>query len=74
MTDNEKKIDALEAMFPAVSGSAFANAREAVLASGQAVFETSNGIIYEVSPDGHRKPVKQIQPPVHVGHGTFVIE
>ena len=74
MPDNEKKIEVLEAIFPAVSGSAFTNAREHVLASGQSIFETSNGTIYEVFPDGRRIAVKQIQPPVQVGNRTFIIQ
>jgi hypothetical protein len=61
MSDHD--IQQLESRFPAVSGSAFAAARDAVLASGQSVLQSENGVIYEVFPDGRRVPVKKIEPP-----------
>jgi hypothetical protein len=61
MSDSD--IQKLESQFPAVSGPAFAAARERVLASGQSVLESADGVIYEVFPDGRRMPVKHIEPP-----------
>ena len=59
---SEQDIQQLANQFPAVSGSAFAAARELVLASGQSVLESQDGVIYEVFPDGRRVAVKQIEP------------
>lgn len=69
MADQENNIDVLESQFPAVSGSAFAAAREQVLASGQSVLQSEQGIIYEVFPDGRRVAVKKIEPPTPVVPG-----
>jgi len=75
MANDDQKIETLETQFPAISGSAFMKARELVLASGQSVLQTCNGIIYEVFPDGRSKPVKRVEPPVHIIPGsTFVIK
>ena len=70
MADQENTILKLESEFPAVSGSAFATARERVLASGQSVLQSENGFIYEVFPDGRRLLVKEIDPPTQVIPGS----
>ena len=62
---DQDNLDLLESQFPAASGSAFAAAREKVLASGQSVLQSEQGYIYEVFPDGRRIVVKQIEPPIH---------
>lgn len=67
---SEPEIQKLENAFPAVSGSAFAGARKRVLASGQSVLLSDNGVIYEVSPDGSRKVFKEIEPPIPVVAGS----
>lgn len=72
MADQEDDILQLESQFPAVSGSAFAAARERVLASGQTVLESENGFIYEVFPDGRRVLVKQIEAPTPVAPGSKI--
>lgn len=59
----EQEIQAEEMQFPAVSGSAFAFARETVLKSGQSVLQSEDGVIYEVFPDGERVFRKKIEPP-----------
>lgn len=61
---SDQEISELENLFPAVSGQAFADARERVLASGQSVLQSRDGMIYEVFPDGRREPVKAIAPPL----------
>ena len=66
---SDQDIQKLENQFPAVSGSAFAEARKQVLASGQSVFESTEEVIYEVFPDGRRVEVKRIEPPTQ-----FVLE
>lgn len=63
---SDQEIQQLENQFPAVSGSAFAAAREQVLQSGQSVLQSENGVIYEVFPDGRRVEVKRIAPPVQL--------
>lgn len=63
MGDEESDILKLESEFPAVSGAAFAAARERVLASGQSVLQSETGSIYEIFPDGRRRLVKEIEPP-----------
>ena len=67
---SDQDIQKLESQFPAVSGSAFAAARERVLQSGQSVLQSENGVIYEVFPDGHRKEVKKIEPPTQFVTGS----
>jgi hypothetical protein len=75
MANEEKEVEALETQFPAIAGSAFAAARDQVLASGQSILETVDGILYEVSPDGRSKPLKQVGPPFRVTSGlSFVIK
>ena len=69
---SEKDIDTLEQQFPAVSGSVFAAARDRVLASGQSVLISEDGIIYEIFPDGTRKQVKEIDPPIAVERGKKI--
>ena len=68
MSDDE--IQELESQFPAVSGVAFAEARKRVLASGQSVMQSQDGVLYEVFPDGRQIVVKNIEPPVVVEPGT----
>jgi hypothetical protein len=71
---SEQDIDNLENQFPALSGSAFAAARERVLQSGQSVLQSEDGFIYEVFPNGKRVVVKRIEPPIKVESGkTFTI-
>ena len=70
MPNDENEIQRLENQFPAVSGQAFAAAREKVLASGQSVLQTENGFIFRVFPDGRKELVKQIDAPTPVTPGT----
>lgn len=66
---SDQDIQQLESRFPAVSGSAFAAAREQALAAGQSVMESKQGVIYEVFPDGSRRHVKEIAPPIQIALG-----
>ena len=72
MPDKTKDIEKLETQFPTVSGSAFATAREQVLASGQSVLQSEHGCIYEVFPDGRRVLLKQIEPPIPAVSGSKI--
>lgn len=68
----KKKIRKLEKSFLARSGSAFAAAYKQSLASGQSVVISDQGSLYQISPDGSRKLLKQIQPPTPVRRGLKV--
>jgi hypothetical protein len=68
---SDADIQALECQFPAVSGQAFAAAREQVLASGQSVLQSEGGLVVRVYPDGRKEVVKQIEPPIRVKSGTL---
>ncbi len=68
---SDPDIQALESQFPAVSGQAFAAAREQVLASGQSVLQSEGGFVVRVYPDGRKEVVKQIEPPIRVKSGTL---
>jgi len=70
MVDQESAIQQLESQFPPVSGTAFAAAREKVLASGQSVLQSEGGFIFRVFPDGRKELVKQIEAPTPVMPGT----
>ncbi len=72
MSDDEDEIAILECQFPGISSSAFAQAREKVLASGQSVLQSENGCIYEVFPDGRQVLVKRIEPPTVVELGCKI--
>jgi len=67
---SDQDLQKLESEFPAVSGSAFAEARKQVLASGQSVLQSQDGVIYEVFPDGRRVEVKKIEPPTQYITGS----
>jgi len=68
---SDQDLQKLESQFPAVSGSAFAAARARVLASGQSVLQSQDGVIYEVFPDGRRVEIKKIEPPTHFEAGSI---
>ena len=70
MGEEEKQILKLESEFPALSGSAFAAARDRVLASGQSVLQSEDGNIYEVFPDGQRRWIKKIEKRTKVVRGS----
>lgn len=68
---SDQDVQQLESQFPPMSGSAFAEARKRVLASGQSVLQAQDGFIYECFPDGSKKVVKQIEPPTPVTSGKI---
>ena len=75
MPNHENEVAKLEGQFPATSGSAFATARQKVLASGQSVLLSEDGVLYEVLPDGTRKFVKQLESPTPIVPGrTYTIK
>jgi hypothetical protein len=72
MHDQEKIIEDLEAQIPRLSGVAVKLAYERALASGQSVYESDKGAIYEIFPDGSRKFVKNIEPSQPVKPGQII--
>lgn len=70
---SDQEIQKLESQFPTLSGSAFAAARDKVLASGQSVLQAQDGLIYEVFPDGRRVVIKKVEPPSHFISGSIFI-
>jgi hypothetical protein len=72
MSNQESEIQKLESQLPPLSGIAFAAARERVLASGQSVLQSEDGVVYEVFPDGRRVVVKQIEKPSSVTQGSMI--
>ncbi|MDH4477585.1 MAG: hypothetical protein QE274_14015 [Verrucomicrobiaceae bacterium] len=69
MSDHD--IQVLESQFPAISGEAFAAAREQVLASGQSVLQAEGGFVVRVFPDGRKEVVKEIEPPTRLKSGSI---
>ncbi len=64
--DREKAIDYLESRFPDLFEAAVRVAYWNTLAAGHSVLESEGGFIYETFPDGSRKVVKEIEPPIVV--------
>jgi hypothetical protein len=71
--DSESEIERLESEFPRASGAAFAAARQQALAAGLSVYESEEGFIYEIFPDGRKRLVKEIAPSIPVTPGTILI-
>ena len=69
---SEEIIDELERRIPEWAEVVFARAYRRTLAAGHSVLVSDSGIIYEVLPDGTRRPVKQIAPPTPVGRGQKI--
>ena len=69
---SEQDIQALESQVPAMSGRAFAAARQRVLASGQSVLQAEGGRLVREFPDGRKEVVTDIEPPVSVKPGTIL--
>jgi len=72
---SDQEIQTLEDQFPALSGSAFATARNQMLQAGESVLQSENGVIYRIFPDGRRVEVKKIEPPAQFAGGiVFTIK
>lgn len=70
MPSNEEALQYLEQHIPELAQSAVTQAYWASLAAGNSVMESVDGVIYEVFPDGSRREVKHIQPPIPVAAGS----
>jgi len=69
MIEQEKTLSYLESHIPEMAASAVTQAYWQTLASGNTVLESRNGAIYEISPDGSRKKLKNIAAPTTVIRG-----
>lgn len=67
---SDQEIQQLENQFPALSGQAFAAARQRVREAGQTVLQSEDGFLLQVFPDGRKEIVKRIAPPTSVQLGT----
>lgn len=67
---NEKAMRALESSIPELASGAVRQAYVRALASGSTVVEVINGQLVESRPDGTRKVLKQLPPPIHVQSGS----
>ena len=69
MIEQEKTLSYLESHIPEMAASAVTQAYWQALASGNTVLESHHGAIYEISPDGSRKKLKNIAAPTTVIRG-----
>jgi hypothetical protein len=72
VSETDETISLLESLLPVLSGIAFVKAREQMLAAGQDVLQSEQGVIYRVTPSGESTAVKRIDPPSVVQKGSKV--
>ena len=66
---NENAMRHIEDHIPELADAAIKQAYWSALASGSSVLECSDGILYEVSPDGSKRQIKKVKPPLPVTIG-----
>ncbi len=69
---SDQELQQLESQFPALSGQAFAAARQRVRDAGQTVMQSEGGFLIHVFPDGTKEVLKRIEPPLPVRPGTVI--
>jgi len=69
----EKAMRFLEEHIPDLAEAAIKQAYWQALASGHSVLECENGILVEVHPNGTKKAIRKLQPPVKVKPGQRLI-
>lgn len=69
MSLDEESISFLEEHIPELAEGAFKQAYWAALASGSSVLISENGNLVEVFPNGKRKFIKHLPPPISVTPG-----
>jgi hypothetical protein len=70
MTERDAKIDYLEQHIPELAQAAVTQAYHASLAAGNDVWVVEDGAIYEISPDGKRTYIKDVEPSIPVELGA----
>lgn len=66
------QLDSEEAKFPSLSGIAFSQAYQETLNAGLSVYVSIDGFIYEVTPGGKRRRIKDIDNPIPANPGTKI--
>lgn len=66
MIPDEKTMQFLEQQIPELAESAFKQAYWRALDAGLSVTISRNGTIYEISPDGTEKAIRNILPPISI--------
>jgi hypothetical protein len=66
---NENAMQHIEDHIPELADAAIKQAYWSALASGSSVLECSDGIMYEVSPDGSKREIKKVKTPLAVTIG-----
>ncbi|WP_298356374.1 hypothetical protein [Runella sp.] len=70
---NEQELDYLEQQIPILAETATKQAYWQTLASGDKVMIAEDGKLIEVSPDGSRKIIKEIEKPMKVTQRFYKI-
>jgi hypothetical protein len=63
---NENAMQHIEEHIPELADAAIKQAYWSALSSGSSVLECSDGIMYEVSPDGSKREIKKVKPPLDI--------
>ncbi len=71
---NEKELNYLEQQIPLLAETATQQAFWQTLASGDKVIIAENGQLIEISPDGSREVVKEIEKPTKVSKRFYTIK
>jgi hypothetical protein len=66
------QYDLEEAKFPSLSGIAFSQAYQETLNAGLSVYVSIEGFIYEITPEGKRRKIKDIDDPIPANPGTKI--
>ncbi len=66
---NEKMLRYLEESIPELAEAAVTQAYWQALAAGHSVLTAENGMLIEVYPDGIRKIIKKLAPPIPIEKG-----
>jgi hypothetical protein len=69
MKMNEKTLRYLEESIPELAEAAVTQAYWRALAAGHSVLKTENGMLIEVHPDGTKRIIKKLAPPIPVEKG-----
>ena len=67
---DDEAIDYLEQFIPELAAIATREAYLQALMSGQSVLIAENGQLVEVSPNGDKKVIKQLEPPTFIAVGS----
>jgi hypothetical protein len=72
MAYSSKEIEKMEAAIPDRAAEAVGLAYNEAINSGLSVLIASNGILFEITADGHRKEIKKLPARIHVQKGLTI--